>query len=189
MCKLTVWPSKILFMKCAHWLYSYFSRSVSNASIILCMVCMTLSQIQCRKLNSHVTEDKKCVLFLTIIRHNLWNGRLYSVFNKDISVAWMQSVVMCSTVLWFWNHLHQSHPGCLCKVQLSQFFYNIWGCGLKNLHFKPWLVWLSWMECSPINQKVVSSIPTQGTSLGCGFCPWLRHTRETSDGSFSLTSM
>ena len=38
--------------------------------------------------------------------------------------------------------------------------------------FKPWLVWLSWLEYHPVNQKVTSSIPSQGTCLHCGFSPW-----------------
>ena len=31
--------------------------------------------------------------------------------------------------------------------------------------------WLSWLESCPIHQKVVGSIPTQGTYLGCRFDP------------------
>ena len=27
----------------------------------------------------------------------------------------------------------------------------------------PWLVWLSWLECRPINQNIKGSVPTQGT--------------------------
>ena len=36
---------------------------------------------------------------------------------------------------------------------------------LKNLVW-PWLVWLSWLGI-PTKQKVASSIPSQGTCLGC----------------------
>ena len=35
------------------------------------------------------------------------------------------------------------------------------------------LVWLIWLECCPICQKVVGSIPSQGTYLGCRFNPQL----------------
>ena len=31
-----------------------------------------------------------------------------------------------------------------------------------------------WTECQPVNQKVASSIPSQGTCLGCGPGPQLR---------------
>ena len=34
-----------------------------------------------------------------------------------------------------------------------------------------------WTECRPVNQRVASSIPSQGTSLGCGPGPQLG-TRE-----------
>ena len=37
------------------------------------------------------------------------------------------------------------------------------------------MVWLSWLECGPINRKVMSSIPGQGTYLGCGFDPPSKH--------------
>ena len=35
----------------------------------------------------------------------------------------------------------------------------------------PWPLWLSWLECCPMQQKVVGSIPGEGTYLGCGFDP------------------
>ena len=38
--------------------------------------------------------------------------------------------------------------------------------------------WLSWLEHRPVQQKVVISVPSQGTCLGCGFDPWLRHVGE-----------
>ena len=41
--------------------------------------------------------------------------------------------------------------------------------------------WISWLECCPIFQKVVSSIPSQGTYPGCGFGPWLGHVWESTD--------
>ena len=28
-----------------------------------------------------------------------------------------------------------------------------------------------WIECQPVNQRVASLIPSQGTYLGCGPCP------------------
>ena len=33
--------------------------------------------------------------------------------------------------------------------------------------------WLSWLEHHPVQQKVASSIASQGTYLSCGFDPWL----------------
>ena len=36
-----------------------------------------------------------------------------------------------------------------------------------------------WIECRPVNQRVVSSIPSQGTCLGCGLGPQLgAHKRQ-----------
>ena len=40
---------------------------------------------------------------------------------------------------------------------------------------------LSWLGCHPMHQKVVGSIPSQGTHLGCGFNPWLGHLREATN--------
>ena len=34
-------------------------------------------------------------------------------------------------------------------------------------------MWLSWLEHRPIDQKLVGSIPRQGTHPGCGFRPVL----------------
>ena len=36
---------------------------------------------------------------------------------------------------------------------------------------EPWLVWLSWLEHCPVNQKFAGLMPGQGTCLGCGFGP------------------
>ena len=35
----------------------------------------------------------------------------------------------------------------------------------KNRGLKPWLVWLSWFECHPMDQKFVSSISGQSTGI------------------------
>ena len=40
--------------------------------------------------------------------------------------------------------------------------------------------WLSWWEHHPVHQKLEGSIVHQGTYLGCGFYPWLRHVREAT---------
>ena len=49
-----------------------------------------------------------------------------------------------------------------------------------------------WIECQPVNQRVTGSIPTQGTSLGCGPGPQLgTHERQPHIDvslSFSLPS-
>ena len=53
----------------------------------------------------------------------------------------------------------------------------------------PWLVWLSWLECCPVNQKVAGAIPGQGTCLGCGFGPQSlvgEHTGGTGSMFLSL---
>ena len=43
-----------------------------------------------------------------------------------------------------------------------------------------------WIECPPVNQRVVGSIPSQGTCLGCGPSPQLGGTWEaTTHGCFS----
>ena len=43
--------------------------------------------------------------------------------------------------------------------------------GLNSLKYKvlPWLVWFSGLSTDwPVNQRIASSIPGQGTCLGCG---------------------
>ena len=49
----------------------------------------------------------------------------------------------------------------------------------------PQLVWLSWLEYCPTNQKVVSSIPRQGTCLGHMFGLLSAPVQEAIDGCFS----
>ena len=46
--------------------------------------------------------------------------------------------------------------------------------------------WLHWFEHSPIHQKVVGSIPGQGTYLGCGFHPHSGHIQEATNQCFFL---
>ena len=47
--------------------------------------------------------------------------------------------------------------------------------------------WFGWLNHRPIHQKVVGSIPSQGTHLGCGFDPRLGHVWKATDRGFSLT--
>ena len=63
------------------------------------------------------------------------------------------------------------------------------GTMLASKHFKKWkkhsILWgalksiqsltggAQWTECGPMNQRVASSIPSQGTCLGCGPGPQL----------------
>ena len=49
--------------------------------------------------------------------------------------------------------------------------------------------WLSWLEHHSTLQKVVGSIPGQGTFPGCWFSPWSGRVEEATDPCFSLTSM
>ena len=44
----------------------------------------------------------------------------------------------------------------------------------------PWPMWLSWLDCHPVNRKFAGSIPGQGTCLGCGFVPQLGSEREAT---------
>ena len=54
--------------------------------------------------------------------------------------------------------------------------------GLKKRKLVAWLVGLSWLG-------IASSIPGQGTCLGCGFGPRWRRVQEALKQCFSLTSM
>ena len=45
-------------------------------------------------------------------------------------------------------------------------------------------MWLSWLECCPINWKVVGLIPGQGTCLGCRLGPWSGHIPEATNQCF-----
>ena len=47
--------------------------------------------------------------------------------------------------------------------------------------------WLSWLEHCPIRQKVVGSIPSQGTYLGCRFDPQLGYVWEATNRCFSFS--
>ena len=48
---------------------------------------------------------------------------------------------------------------------------------------------VQWIGRHSSKQKVASSIPGQGTCLGCWFSPWAGHVPEAMDQCFSLTSM
>ena len=41
--------------------------------------------------------------------------------------------------------------------------------------------WLRWLEQHPVHQKVGGSNPSQGTDVGCMFCPWPGHIEEAID--------
>ena len=43
-----------------------------------------------------------------------------------------------------------------------------------------------WTECRPANQRVASSIPSQGSCLGCGPGPWLEACERQPHTDVSL---
>ena len=45
-------------------------------------------------------------------------------------------------------------------------------------------VWLSWLEYHPIDQKVIDSIPSQGTYSGCWFKPQSVRVQEGNQSMF-----
>ena len=51
---------------------------------------------------------------------------------------------------------------------------------------QPLASWFSWLELRPLPWKVVGSVPSQGTYLGCRFEPRLGHMEEAMDRCFSL---
>ena len=86
-------------------------------------------------------------------------------------------------LLWY------SHTVCVFTdtVHIHTRIYKKWvTCNVKNIRIEKsyemtlgyafWLInqengpsWVvEWIECQPVNQSVASSIPSQGTCLGCG---------------------
>ena len=55
----------------------------------------------------------------------------------------------------------------------------------KNKERKPWLVWLSWIECWAANQEVACLIPSQGTCLGYRPGPQLGDVRGSQSAYLS----
>ena len=53
----------------------------------------------------------------------------------------------------------------------------------------PWLVWVSWLEPHPIDQKVIGSIPHQGGYLGFRFNLCQGTYKKATNGCFSFTSL
>ena len=53
----------------------------------------------------------------------------------------------------------------------------------------PWLSVAQWIEHQPVNQKVTSLIPTQGTCLGCGPGSLVGGVQEATDQCVSYTLM
>ena len=71
---------------------------------------------------------------------------------------------------WVPKHCARAFPG---------FVHCWWGCCRhffycsvhKKFYWAPWPVWLSWLQCRPMDLKVAGLIPSQGTCLGCGCGP------------------
>ena len=66
----------------------------------------------------------------------------------------------------------------------------------KKICSKPWPVWLSWLECHPVTERLHIWIPlrahTWAAGLICGlgtYDPRCRHVQEATNQCFSLTSM
>ena len=85
-------------------------------------------------------------------------------------------------------HLHRKHSLLITQVYDLNFQFQFQHlCSIKTRLCLPWLAWLSCLEQRTINQKVLGSIPGQGTCLGFRFVPWSRPVQEATDWCFSLT--
>ena len=97
-------------------------------------------------------------------------GKRYCGSNKNI--------IMCNE-----RDFHTSvYPACIRAVVLvsSMRLRIIW----------PWPEWLSWLERHSVNQKVVGSIPSQGTCLRCGSgSSWGTYERQPIDVSHMDVSL
>ena len=85
-----------------------------------------------------------------------------------------------------------SSTGCLCGILGKQHplsFCDQWKYIFIKIVLLPWPVWLSWLECHPVHQKVASSITGQGTHLGCRFGTKLGRVWEAISWCFFLTMM
>ena len=78
---------------------------------------------------------------------------------------------------------------CICFLSLSRCdFSKVEGASSHlNLPVMPWPVWLSWMECHPINWEFAGLTPSQGTYPGCGLFPQLGCLQEATNQCFSLS--
>ena len=56
---------------------------------------------------------------------------------------------------------------------------------------KPWLVWLSWLECCPVYQKVAGSVLGQGSAWVVGSIPgwWGVYERKPVNASLTHLSL
>ena len=67
---------------------------------------------------------------------------------------------------------------------------RVWRMAEKD-HIKPdgtiLAGWLSWLESHPVQPKVVSFFPSQGTYLGCRFDAWSGLIQEATNWCFSLS--
>ena len=83
-------------------------------------------------------------------------------------VLWSQSILMLTLFLnnWFFSQK--------LKVRPKESNFTI----LRN-NIKVLAGVAQWIECWPVNQRVTSSIPSQGMCLGCGLGPlWGAHERQ-----------
>ena len=76
----------------------------------------------------------------------------------------------------------------LTDVQTSAALASL-GPSLKETTTEPWLGGSVGWSIAPVHQKVVGSIPGQGTCLGCGDHPQSGHMQRATDRCFSLTSV
>ena len=57
----------------------------------------------------------------------------------------------------------------------------------KNTPTWPWPLWLTWLECRPINRRVSGLISAESTCLSCRFGPQLGCVQEATNRCFSLS--
>ena len=104
-----------------------------------------------------------CCFFCFLFHPPSWKN-WHSVFLQDVGKTEKTLKFNTQTPLHIYTYIHVSHLLLNSTTRGDVTLY-------KNSIYKawPWLGWLSWLHCCPINWKVTGSIPSQGTCLGCGF--------------------
>ena len=106
------------------------------------------------------------------------DGKKVIVFGKPTGISDVLGILSCYIVL----HLLYV-AGTALSLKYGEMRGPARTCEFRLKPHLPYALarWFSWLECCPLHQRIVGSIPGQGTYLGCRCHPKLGYVREANN--------
>ena len=125
--------------------------------------------------------------FLSVLQNLAFIDVWYSKAKRNLKFCHLKNILMIF-LFYFWFCKFFRFIRLSKSRQLPMLLFCLSNIALyKKINCLALTRWISWLEHHPVHQKVVGSIPAQGTYLGWWYSPPLGYVQEATNQCLSLT--